>query len=68
MKLPIFDPPGYIRLLFAILVTSCRRTETYTPAAAFGIIAGRIETRIQTLQNMRLDGYNMVISELVSAE
>ncbi len=35
-----------------------------TPAAAFGIIAGRIEKRIQVLQNMRLDGYKMVISEL----
>lgn len=34
------------------------------PAQAFGIIAGRIEKRIQTLQNMRLDGYSMVISEL----
>jgi hypothetical protein len=35
-----------------------------TPAQAFGIIAERIEKRIQTLQNMRLDGYSMVISEL----
>ena len=35
-----------------------------TPAAAFGIIAQRLEKRIQVLQNMRLDGYSMVISEL----
>ena len=35
-----------------------------TPTQAFGIIAERIDKRIQTLQNMRLDGYNMVISQL----
>jgi hypothetical protein len=38
----------------------------FTPAQAFGIIAVRIGKRIQTLQNMRLDGYNVVISELES--
>ena len=37
-----------------------------TPAAAFGIIAGRIETRIRTLRNVNLDGYSTVISELDS--
>jgi hypothetical protein len=28
-----------------------------TPAQAFGIIADRIDKRIQTLRNLRMDGY-----------
>ena len=52
-----------LRLVFAILFPVMARRE-FTPAQAFGIIAERIEKRIQTLQNIRLDGCSMVISEL----
>jgi hypothetical protein len=51
------------RLVFAYTDPVMPRREI-TPAQAFGIIAERIEKRIQTLRNMRMDGYGMVISEL----
>ena len=35
-----------------------------TPAQAFGIIAERIEKRIQVLRNVRLGSYDVTISEL----
>jgi len=34
------------------------------PDQAFAILARRIETRIQALRGVKLDGYNMAISEL----
>jgi hypothetical protein len=34
------------------------------PDQAFGILVRRIETRIQALRGVKLDGYNMAISEL----
>jgi len=35
-----------------------------TPAQAFGIIAQRIEKRIQVLKGVKLDGYSVAMSEL----
>ena len=35
-----------------------------TPAQALGIIAQRIEKRIQVLQGVKLEGYSVAMSEL----
>ena len=51
-----------IRLTLAHPTAMARRE--ITPAQAFGIIAGRIEKRIEVVRNTRLGGYNMTISEL----
>jgi hypothetical protein len=51
------------RLVFAYTVSAMAPREI-TPAQAFGIIAQRIEKRIQVLKGVKLDGYSVAMSEL----
>ena len=52
-----------IHLFFAYTVLVMAPREI-TPAQALGIIAQRIEKRIQVLKGVKLDGYSVAMSEL----
>lgn len=69
--MPSRDVPVKFQLKFTLLysllircIVKVKPCREITPAQAFGIIAERNEKRIQVLRNVRMESYNVTISEL----